>query len=70
LTKGNDPMPSVTNSSAPFLGLSFDAIRTSLNDLKDSTDVFPPLKSAVGAVLAVWDLADVQFALSFPYTSS
>ncbi|KAJ7938357.1 hypothetical protein B0H13DRAFT_1851796 [Mycena leptocephala] len=45
LTKGNDPVPSV--SSAPFLGLSFDAIRTSLNDLKDSTDVFPPLKSAL-----------------------
>ncbi|KAJ7283797.1 hypothetical protein C8J57DRAFT_1293611 [Mycena rebaudengoi] len=51
-------VPSVTNSSVPFLGLSFDAIRTSLNDLKDSTDVFPPLKSAVGAVLAVWDLSD------------
>ncbi|KAF7378426.1 hypothetical protein MSAN_00269200 [Mycena sanguinolenta] len=50
-------VPSVTNSSAPFLGLSFDAIRTSLIDLKDSTDVVPPLKSGVGAVLAVCDLA-------------
>ncbi|KAF7378430.1 hypothetical protein MSAN_00269800 [Mycena sanguinolenta] len=51
-------VPSVTNASAPFLGLSFDAIRTSLNDLKDSTDVVPPLKSAVDAVLTVWDLAE------------
>ncbi|KAJ7348002.1 hypothetical protein DFH08DRAFT_156036 [Mycena albidolilacea] len=52
------PVPSVAKSSAPFLSLSFDAIRTSLNDLKDSTDIFPPLNSAAGAVLAVWDLAD------------
>ncbi|KAF7378424.1 hypothetical protein MSAN_00269000 [Mycena sanguinolenta] len=47
-------VPSVTNSSASFL----DAIRTSLNDLKDSTDVVPPLKSAADAVLVVLDLAE------------
>ncbi|KAJ7790746.1 hypothetical protein B0H14DRAFT_2938345 [Mycena olivaceomarginata] len=49
---------SVTNLSAPFLALPSDKIRTSLNVLKDSTDVFLPFKSAVGAVLAVWDLVD------------
>ncbi|KAJ7019696.1 hypothetical protein C8F04DRAFT_1146978 [Mycena alexandri] len=52
------PVPSVANSPAPFEGLSSDAIRTSLNNLKNSPDVFPPFKSAVSAVLAVWDLAD------------
>jgi len=45
-------------TTAPFLVLSSDAIRTSLTLLKESTDVFPPLKSAVSGVLAVWDLAD------------
>jgi hypothetical protein len=61
---------SVTNLSAPFLALPSDSdkIRTSLNVLKDSTDVFLPFKSAVGAVLAVWDLVDVQFAILALYT--
>ncbi|KAJ7909053.1 hypothetical protein B0H13DRAFT_1878072 [Mycena leptocephala] len=45
-------------TTSPFLTLSSDAIRTSLTLLKESTDVFPPLKSAVSGVLAVWDLAD------------
>ncbi|KAJ7479683.1 hypothetical protein FB451DRAFT_1365419 [Mycena latifolia] len=40
------------------LTLSSDAIRTSLNLLKEAADVLPPLKSAAGGVLAVWDLAD------------
>ncbi|KAJ6463155.1 hypothetical protein C8R47DRAFT_84225 [Mycena vitilis] len=34
-----------------------DALSTTLNALKESTDVFPPLKSAVGAAIAVWDIA-------------
>ncbi|KAJ7018279.1 hypothetical protein C8F04DRAFT_1328405 [Mycena alexandri] len=34
-----------------------DIISTSLVALKESADVFPPLKSAVGGVLAVWDVA-------------
>ncbi|KAJ7909051.1 hypothetical protein B0H13DRAFT_1878070 [Mycena leptocephala] len=33
-------------TTPPFLALSSDAIRTSLTLLKESTDVFPPLKSA------------------------
>ncbi|KAJ7192679.1 hypothetical protein GGX14DRAFT_479842, partial [Mycena pura] len=37
---------------------SSDAIRTALTLLKESTDVFTPLKSVVGGVLAVWDLAE------------
>ncbi|KAJ7689722.1 hypothetical protein B0H17DRAFT_1066122 [Mycena rosella] len=48
-----------SRSTAPTLGaLSSDAIRESLSLLKDSADAFPPLKSAVGGVLAVWDLAE------------
>ncbi|KAJ7266380.1 hypothetical protein B0H12DRAFT_159313 [Mycena haematopus] len=46
------------DAPATFLALSSDAIWMFLVALRESTDVFPPLKSAVGAVLAVWDLAD------------
>ncbi|KAJ7717815.1 hypothetical protein B0H16DRAFT_1740387 [Mycena metata] len=35
-----------------------DILSTSLLALKESADAFPPLKSAVGGVLAVWDIAD------------
>ncbi|KAJ7030737.1 hypothetical protein C8F04DRAFT_1263642 [Mycena alexandri] len=31
---------------------------TSLTALKESADAFPPLKSAVGAVLALWEIAE------------
>ncbi|KAJ7916000.1 hypothetical protein B0H13DRAFT_1871610 [Mycena leptocephala] len=34
-----------------------DILSTSLLALKESADAFPPLKSAVGGVLAVWDIA-------------
>ncbi|KAJ7874881.1 hypothetical protein B0H13DRAFT_2057247 [Mycena leptocephala] len=34
-----------------------DILSTSLFALKESADAFPPLKSAVGGVLAVWDIA-------------
>ncbi|KAJ6545523.1 hypothetical protein B0H19DRAFT_1167900 [Mycena capillaripes] len=46
------------STTPPLIALSSDAIRTALTLLRESTDVFPPLKSAVGGVLAVWDLAD------------
>ncbi|KAJ6494316.1 hypothetical protein C8R45DRAFT_987937 [Mycena sanguinolenta] len=49
---------SVANSSPPFLALPSDEIRTSLNALKESTDAILPFQSAVGAVLAIWDLVD------------
>ncbi|KAF8207676.1 hypothetical protein K438DRAFT_1961938 [Mycena galopus ATCC 62051] len=34
-----------------------DLLSTSLLALKESADAFPPLKSAVGGVLALWDIA-------------
>ncbi|KAJ6611946.1 hypothetical protein B0H10DRAFT_333099 [Mycena sp. CBHHK59/15] len=43
--------------------LTSDAILTSLNLLKESADVFPPLKSVVGGVIAVWNLAERVAAL-------
>jgi hypothetical protein len=36
-----------------------DILSTSLFALKESADAFPPLKGAVGGVLAVWDVAQV-----------
>ncbi|KAJ6603464.1 hypothetical protein DFH09DRAFT_394036 [Mycena vulgaris] len=38
--------------------LTLDAVRTSLEVVKESSDVFPPLKSALGAVIALCALAD------------
>ncbi|KAJ7027554.1 hypothetical protein C8F04DRAFT_1122374 [Mycena alexandri] len=35
-----------------------DILSTSLRALKESADAFPPLKSTVGAVLSVWDIAE------------
>ncbi|KAF7302835.1 hypothetical protein MKEN_01245500 [Mycena kentingensis (nom. inval.)] len=35
-----------------------DVIRISLDALRQSADAFPPLKSAVGGVLALWDLTE------------
>ncbi|KAJ7474047.1 hypothetical protein FB451DRAFT_283891 [Mycena latifolia] len=35
-----------------------DVLRTSLAALKESADGFPPLKSAVGGVVAIWDVAE------------
>ncbi|KAJ7150106.1 hypothetical protein C8R43DRAFT_497495 [Mycena crocata] len=40
------------------IGLSSDAIQEALYVLRDSADVLPPLKSAVGGVLAIWNLVD------------
>ncbi|KAJ6462102.1 hypothetical protein C8R45DRAFT_1027316 [Mycena sanguinolenta] len=39
-------------------GTSSDILKTSLLALKESADVFPPLKTAVGGVIALWDIAE------------
>ncbi|KAJ7572371.1 hypothetical protein C8J56DRAFT_990554, partial [Mycena floridula] len=38
--------------------MAMDIARTSLMALKESADAFPPLKSAVGSVLALWDIVE------------
>ncbi|KAJ7098826.1 hypothetical protein C8R44DRAFT_988677 [Mycena epipterygia] len=35
-----------------------DILQTSLLALKESADAFPPLKSAVGGVVSIWDIAE------------
>ncbi|KAJ7200945.1 hypothetical protein C8J57DRAFT_1544097 [Mycena rebaudengoi] len=37
-----------------------DVLWTSLRALKESADTFPPLKSVVGGVVAIWDIAEVN----------
>ncbi|KAJ7620358.1 hypothetical protein FB45DRAFT_1033036 [Roridomyces roridus] len=37
---------------------AYDVATTSLNALRESADAYPPLKSAVGGVLALWDIAE------------
>ncbi|KAJ7479722.1 hypothetical protein FB451DRAFT_1239684 [Mycena latifolia] len=56
--KGRVASAATSTDECTALALSSDAVRTSLNLLKEAADVFPPLKSAAGGVLAVWDLAD------------
>ncbi|KAJ7282495.1 hypothetical protein C8J57DRAFT_1295520 [Mycena rebaudengoi] len=42
-----------------------DAIWTSLTALKASSDAFPPLKSVVGAVIAIWEISQrIQYIKS------
>ncbi|KAJ6469842.1 hypothetical protein C8R45DRAFT_1016057 [Mycena sanguinolenta] len=48
----------VSKKILPHAHLLADASRTSLLALKESADAFPPLKAAVGGVLAVWDVAE------------
>ncbi|KAJ7506955.1 hypothetical protein B0H11DRAFT_1969636 [Mycena galericulata] len=56
---GSTSSSSSSASATPaFLAETSDAIRELLSLVKESTEVFPPLKSAVGGVLVVWDLAD------------
>ncbi|KAJ7740457.1 hypothetical protein DFH07DRAFT_965345 [Mycena maculata] len=53
---------SVVESPSPFRALAPDVIRDAIQIfihlLNKSADACPPLKSAAGGVLAVWDLAD------------
>ncbi|KAJ7206175.1 hypothetical protein C8J57DRAFT_1534717 [Mycena rebaudengoi] len=39
-----------------------DVLWTSLLALKESADAFPPLKSTVGGVVALWDIAELASA--------
>ncbi|KAJ7333295.1 hypothetical protein DFH08DRAFT_939916, partial [Mycena albidolilacea] len=47
------PSQSSTSHTLP------DILRTSLLALRESADACPPLKSAVGGVVALWDIAEV-----------
>ena len=40
-------------------GLAWDGLDTALRLLKESSDAFPPLKSAVGGVISLIDLVQV-----------
>jgi hypothetical protein len=49
------------NKASSRNGSTFsDVLWTSLCALKDSADAFPPLKSAVGGVVALWEIAEVR----------
>lgn len=39
-----------------------DVLWTSILALNDSADAFPPLKSVVGGVVAIWQVAEVSLA--------
>jgi hypothetical protein len=39
------------------------AARIALRAIRDSSDAFPPLKSAAGAMIVVWDMSEVIFFL-------
>ena len=55
-------MPSIT--MVPHLrnkkGTALAAAGVALRAVRDATDAFPPLKSAVAAVIVVWDMSKVR----------
>ncbi|KAJ7572391.1 hypothetical protein C8J56DRAFT_1035363 [Mycena floridula] len=55
LTKPNPKLKTRWSRCRP---MAMDIARTSLMALKESADAFPPLKSAVGSVLALWDIVE------------
>ena len=47
----------------PFriLGVVWNGLQTALGVLKESSDVFPPLKSAVGGLVACLNVVQVKY---------
>ncbi|KAJ7652666.1 hypothetical protein DFH06DRAFT_1205406 [Mycena polygramma] len=50
--------PSRKRPKGSTVSTTLDVVRTSLELVKESADVLPPLKAAVGAVVAICNLAD------------
>ncbi|KAJ7853666.1 hypothetical protein B0H14DRAFT_2757965 [Mycena olivaceomarginata] len=58
-SRGRKHSPPIPNTLvAPGSSTLLDLLSTSLVGLKQSADALPPLKSAVGGVLALWDIAE------------
>ncbi|KAJ7359451.1 hypothetical protein DFH08DRAFT_846125 [Mycena albidolilacea] len=53
-TAGSDPHPIASRTPRTLP----DVLSTSLRALKESSDAFPPLKSAVSGVIVVWEIAE------------
>ena len=54
-------IPSINFSRRHSAAHTCDIAWTSLTALQQSADGFPPLKSVVGGVLSVWDVAEVSY---------
>jgi len=55
----NQPYPS-TSRGRTALALSWEAVKTTLVLIKESSDAFPPLKSAMGGLVALIDMIEVR----------
>jgi len=55
--KGDQPP---TSRGKIALSLSWEAVKTALVLIKESSDAFPPLKSAVGGLVALIDMIEVR----------
>jgi hypothetical protein len=66
VSRGRKPTSTTVKLKSASVGVSSrssslpDVVSTSLLALKESADAFPPLKSAVGGVLALWDVVEVS----------
>jgi len=49
-----------TSRGRTALALSWEAVKTTLVLIKESSDAFPPLKSAVGGLVALIDMIEVR----------
>ena len=57
----SDPEPNTSDKLKKAWGVTWTALETALRLLEKSADAFPPLKSAVGGLVACLDLAQVGY---------
>jgi len=58
--KGDQAYNAPTSRGRIALALSWEAVKTTLVLIKESSDAFPPLKSAVGGLVALIDMIEVR----------
>jgi len=57
---GNDSAPLGSDKGKDRLGVVWNGLQTALGVLKESSDVFPPLKSAVNGLVACLNVVQVS----------
>jgi hypothetical protein len=61
----SDPERNTSDKLKKAWGVAWSGLETALRFLEKSADAFPPLKSAVGGLVACLDLAQVRYGCRF-----
>ena len=59
-SRNASPAPAIQQASSSNVGVAWEGVKTALVLLKESSDWFPPLKSATGGLLALVDATEVS----------